>query len=99
MLTTQDATPPDNTELFAKKVGSASLYTHPTHLISYHPTSFSSDMSNIVRRESLFPSCEELLAAIHEIVGAILRPTLDDMFRHWMKRLEWVSQNNGGYYP
>jgi transposase len=29
-----------------------------------------------------FPSREELLAAIHEIVGAIPQPTLEDKFRH-----------------
>jgi hypothetical protein len=46
-----------------------------------------------------FPSHEELLAANHEIVGAISRPTLEDVFRHWMERLELVSQNNGDYYP
>jgi hypothetical protein len=46
-----------------------------------------------------FPSREELLAAIHEIVGAIPRPTLEDVFRHWMKRLDWVSQNNGDCDP
>jgi hypothetical protein len=47
----------------------------------------------------VFPSCEKLLAAIPEIVGAILRPTLKDVFRHWMERLEWVPQNNAEYYP
>jgi transposase len=46
-----------------------------------------------------FPSREALLAAIHEIVGAILRPTLENVLWHWMKRLEWISQNNGDYYP
>jgi hypothetical protein len=46
-----------------------------------------------------FPSSEELLVAIHEIVAAISRPTLEGVFRHWMERLEWVSQNNGEYYP
>jgi histone-lysine N-methyltransferase SETMAR len=45
-----------------------------------------------------FPSREESFAAIHEIVGAIPRPTLEDVFRHWMQRLEWVSQNNSDYY-
>jgi hypothetical protein len=54
MPTTQDLTPPENAELFAKKIGSASLYAHRTHLLSHHPTSFSSDISNIVCRESLF---------------------------------------------
>jgi hypothetical protein len=41
-------------QLFAKKTGSASPYTHRTHLISHHPTSFSSDILNIVCRESFF---------------------------------------------
>jgi hypothetical protein len=45
-----------------------------------------------------FPSREELLAVMHEIVGAIPRPALEDVFRHWMETLEWVSQNNGDYY-
>jgi histone-lysine N-methyltransferase SETMAR len=46
-----------------------------------------------------FLSREEFLAAIHEIVKAIPRPTLEDVFRHWMERLESLSQNNGAYYP
>jgi hypothetical protein len=46
-----------------------------------------------------FPSREELLAAIHEIVGAIPRPTLEDVFWCWMEKLERISQNNGDYYP
>jgi hypothetical protein len=52
MLTTQDHTPPENAELIAKKIGFASPYTHRTHLTSHHSTSFSSDISNIVCRES-----------------------------------------------
>jgi hypothetical protein len=89
MLTTQHRTPPENAELFAKRIDSASPYTHRTHLISHHPTSFflfghiKHCLQGIV-----FPSCEELLAAIHEIVGAIPRPTSEDLFRHWMERLE-----------
>jgi transposase len=46
-----------------------------------------------------FPSQEKLLAPIHEIVWTILRPTLDDVFPHWMEGLEWIFQNNGDYYP
>jgi hypothetical protein len=46
-----------------------------------------------------FPSREELLTTIHEIVGAIPRPIWEDVFRHWMERLKWVSHNNGDYYP
>jgi hypothetical protein len=54
MLTAQDRIPPENAELFAKKIGSASPPTHHTHLMSHHPTSFSSDISTIVCRESPF---------------------------------------------
>jgi hypothetical protein len=54
MLTKQDPTPPENAEFFAKKIGPTSPYTHRTDSISHHPTSFSSDISNIVCRESLF---------------------------------------------
>jgi histone-lysine N-methyltransferase SETMAR len=46
-----------------------------------------------------FLSLEELLAAIHEIVETIPRPTLDDKFRYWMERPEWVSQNNSEESP
>jgi hypothetical protein len=38
MLTTQDLTPFENAELFAKKIGSALPYAHRPHLISHHPT-------------------------------------------------------------
>jgi hypothetical protein len=54
MMTAQDRTPPENTELFAKKIDAASQYAHRTHLISQHPTFFSSDISSIVCRESFF---------------------------------------------
>jgi hypothetical protein len=47
----------------------------------------------------IFPSPKVLLVAIHEIVRAMPRPTLEDVFRHWMERLELDSQNNGEYYP
>jgi transposase len=46
-----------------------------------------------------FPSRRQLLTAIQEIVGAIPQPPLEEVFRHWMERLEWVSQDNGDYYP
>jgi hypothetical protein len=98
MLTTQDRTPPENAKLFTKKIGSASPYTHRTHLIFHYPTSLFERIKHCLQGIA-FPSHEELLAAIHEIVVAIPRPTLEDVFRHWMERLEWVSQNNGDYHP
>jgi hypothetical protein len=61
MLITQDPTPPENTELFRKTVRSASLCTYRNQLISHHPPSFSSDMSNIVCRESLFHNVKNYL--------------------------------------
>jgi hypothetical protein len=54
MLTTQDPTSPENAELFAEKIYSTSPYTQRNHMISHHPTSFSSDISNIICGESLF---------------------------------------------
>jgi histone-lysine N-methyltransferase SETMAR len=41
-----------------------------------------------------FRSRKGLLTVIHEILGAISRSTLEDVFRHWRERLEWISQNN-----
>jgi hypothetical protein len=39
-------------------------------LISHHPTFFSSDVSNISLEGMMFPSPEEWLAAIREIMAA-----------------------------
>jgi hypothetical protein len=47
----------------------------------------------------VFPSYEELLDAIGEVVTGIKSETLTAVFEHWMERLEWVSQSNGDYYP
>jgi hypothetical protein len=49
--------------------------------------------------EIVFPSGEELLAGIYGVQGAILIEALAHIFGHWIERLEWVSQTNGGYYP
>jgi transposase len=47
----------------------------------------------------VFPSYEELLDAICEVVTGIDSETLTAVFEHWMERLEWLSKNNGDYYP
>jgi hypothetical protein len=47
----------------------------------------------------VFPSYEELLDAIGEVVTGIESETLIDVFEYLMERLEWMSQNNGDYYP
>jgi hypothetical protein len=46
----------------------------------------------------VFPSYEELLHAIGEVVTDIESETLTAVFKHWMERLEWVSKNNSDYY-
>jgi transposase len=47
----------------------------------------------------VFPSYEELLDAIGEVVTGIESETLIAVFEHWVERLEWVSKNNGDSYP
>jgi hypothetical protein len=50
-------------------------------------------------KEMMFPSYKELLDAICEVVTGIESETLTAVFEHWMERLEWMSMNNGDYYP
>jgi hypothetical protein len=47
----------------------------------------------------VFPSYEELLDAHGEVVTGIKSETLTAVFEHRIERLEWVSKNNGDYYP
>jgi hypothetical protein len=47
----------------------------------------------------VFPSYEELLDAIGEVVTGIESETLTAVLGYWMERLEWASKNNGDYYP
>jgi hypothetical protein len=100
MLTTQYPTPPENSKPFAKKIGAASLYTHCMYSPDLAPSEFFLFGHTKHHLQGIaFPSREELFTAIHGIVRAIPRLTLGDLFRHWMERLEWVSQNNGNHYP
>jgi hypothetical protein len=45
----------------------------------------------------VFPSYEELLNAIGEVVTGIESETLTAAFEQWMERLGRVSKNNGDY--
>jgi transposase len=47
----------------------------------------------------VFPSYEELLDSIGEVVTGVESETLTAMFEHWMERSEWMSKKNGDYYP
>jgi hypothetical protein len=47
----------------------------------------------------VFPLYKELLDAIGEVVAGIESETLTAVFEHWMEGVEWVSKNNGDYYP
>jgi hypothetical protein len=46
----------------------------------------------------IFPSYEELVGAIGEVVTGIESESLTAVFEHWMEKLEWMSKNNGEYY-
>jgi hypothetical protein len=46
----------------------------------------------------VFPSYEELVDAVGEVVTGIESETLTAVLEHWMERLEWMSKNNGDYY-
>jgi hypothetical protein len=46
----------------------------------------------------MFPSYEELLDTISEVVTGIESETLIAVFDHWIERLKCVSKNNGDYY-
>jgi hypothetical protein len=46
----------------------------------------------------VFPSSEELLDAIREVMTGIESETLTALFEHWKERLGWLSKNNGDYY-
>jgi hypothetical protein len=47
----------------------------------------------------VFPSYEELLGAIGEVVTGIESEILTAVFDHWMERLRWMSKNNVDYSP
>jgi hypothetical protein len=99
MLTTQDPTPRENAELFYEE-NRLRLVVRPSYSPGLAPSDFF--LFGYIKHFPsgiAFPSRQELLAAIHEIVGAILRPTLEDVFLHWMERPECVSHNNDDYYP
>jgi hypothetical protein len=46
-----------------------------------------------------FPSYDELLDAIGEVVNGIKSETLTAAFEHWVEKLELVSKNNGDCCP
>jgi histone-lysine N-methyltransferase SETMAR len=47
----------------------------------------------------VLPSYQGLLDAIGEVVTGIESETLTVVFEHCMETLEWVSKNDGDYYP
>jgi hypothetical protein len=47
----------------------------------------------------VFPSYEEVLDSIGEMVPGIESETLTAVYEHWMERLEWGFKNNGDCYP
>jgi hypothetical protein len=68
-LTTQGPTWPEKAELFAKKIGSASPYTHRAYLILRHPSSVSSGISNILCRETFFHHMKNYMQQFMKLSG------------------------------
>jgi hypothetical protein len=87
-----------NAQLFVLKMPYNSSHTHRIRLILYRLISLSGHIKHS-RQGTIFQSREELFEAMSKIVTAIPPETFDGVFEHWMNRLEWVSQNNGDYYP
>jgi transposase len=76
------------------------LAPHPSYSPDLVPSDFS--LFRYVKERlkgMVFPSYEELPDAIGEVVTGIESEILTVVFEHWMERLEWVSKNNGDYYP
>jgi histone-lysine N-methyltransferase SETMAR len=76
------------------------LAPHPPYSLNLTPSDFF--LFGYVKERLkgiLFPSYEELLDAIGEVVTGIESETLTAVFEHWMERLGCVSENNGEYYP
>jgi transposase len=76
------------------------LAPHPPYLPDLAPSDFF--LFGYVKERlkgTVFPSYEELLDAISEVVTGIESETLTAGSEHWIERLEWVSKNNGDCYP
>jgi transposase len=75
------------------------LATHPPYSPELAPSDFflfgyvKDRLQGIV-----FASLEELLAGIRDVLDVMPPEGLPRIFGHWIERLEWVSQNHGGYY-
>jgi hypothetical protein len=75
------------------------LAAHPPHSPDLAPADFF--LFGHVKhclQGTIFPSREELLEAINEIITVIPSQTLHGVFEHWMERLHWVCPNSGDYY-
>jgi histone-lysine N-methyltransferase SETMAR len=76
------------------------LAPHPPYSLDLAPSDFFLFGHVKERLEAMvFPSHEELLDAIGEVVTGIESETLTAVLEHRMERLEWVSKNNDDYYP
>jgi hypothetical protein len=75
------------------------LAPHPSYSSDLVPSDFFLFGYVKERLEGMvFPSYEELLNALGEVVTGTESETLTAVLEHWMERLDWVSKNNGDYY-
>jgi hypothetical protein len=76
------------------------LTPHPSYSLDLAPSDFC--LFGYVKERlkgMVFPSYEESLDAFGEVVTGIESENLTAVFEYWMERLEWLSKNNGDYYP
>jgi hypothetical protein len=45
-----------------------------------------------------FPGPEDLVTGIQEFMSEIQRLELELVFHHWMEPVQWVLDNDGGYF-
>jgi transposase len=70
------------------------LAPHPPYSYDFAPSdSFLFGYVKEHLKGMMFPSYDD------EVVTGIESETLTAVFEHWIERLEWVSRNNGDYYP
>jgi hypothetical protein len=76
------------------------LALHPPYSCDLAPSNFFLlDYVKERLKTMVFPSYEGLLDAIGKVATGVESETLTAVFGHWTERLEWVSRNNGDYYP
>jgi hypothetical protein len=76
------------------------IATHPPYSPDLAPSDFFlfAHIKNCLQGIT-FQSHEPLLAGTVAVLDQIPIETLQRLFESWMEKPEWISENNGDYYP